>query len=328
MIRVSRRLLIWLGFMLSLAGCATVPSMVPPPEPERRIALSFDDTPRAAGLFLSQEERARRLIAALDEAGVAQAAFFVNPGRIADAPHGETHITAYAAAGHVIANHTANHISLTQNEVAEYIADIDAAEAWLAGRDGYRPWFRYPYLNEGRRDAARRDAIRNALRERGLVNGYVTVDGSDWFYEDNLRAAHAAGHAIDMGALRDLFIESHVEAASFFDDLAVRTLGRSPVHMLLLHEADLTTLFLPELVAALRRDGWTIVTADEAYADPMAQQATTYDTPSAQGTLTEMLAWQAGLPAPRWYARNDLTEARRVFDARVLGVDPQEEEAP
>ena len=71
-----------------------------------------------------------------------------------------------------------------------------------------------------------------------------------------------------------------------------------------------------DLVAALRRAGWTIVTADEAFADPVA--AARPDVPVAQGTLTEALAWERGLPAPRWYARNDTRLADRLFAERVL----------
>ena len=41
-----------------------------PAAAEKRIALTFDDVPRAAGAFLTPEERTRLLISALDRAGV------------------------------------------------------------------------------------------------------------------------------------------------------------------------------------------------------------------------------------------------------------------
>ncbi len=65
----------------------------------------------------------------------------------------------------------------------------------------------------------------------------------------------------------------------------VRTIGRSPMHVMLMHETDLAALFLPDLVAALRARGWEIVTADAAFADPINRLFP--DTPSANGTLTE-----------------------------------------
>jgi hypothetical protein len=150
-----------------------------------------------------------------------------------------------------------------------------------------------------------------------LGNGYATVDGADWNMEALTTAAVKAGKRIDMAALRDLYVETMVEAADYNDALARRTLGRSPAHVIVLHETDLAALFITDLVAGLRKAGWKIVTADEAYADPLGEIMP--DVPSAQGTLTEALAWEKGLPAPRWYERLDPKVADPLFARRVLG---------
>lgn len=285
----------------------------------KRIAFTFDDVPRGAGAFLSQNERAARLITALRKARIRQAAFFVNPGRLVSGDAAATaRLDAYVAAGHVIANHSFSHPSLSDVTADAYLADIDAAEGWLRGRPGYRAWFRYPQLNEGRADIAKRDAVRAGLATRGLRNGYVTIDGYDWALENLTVEAAKAGKPVDRHALRDLYVETHVGAAEYFDGLARATLGRSPVHVLLLHETDLAALYLGDLVRALRRKGWRIATVDEAYADPIAAEASRYDVRSSQGTLTEMLAWQKGLPSPRWYARNDPKVLGDLFSKRVL----------
>ncbi len=305
-----------LAFVLAflLAACASVP------QPQKRIALTFDDIPRDRGAWLNDEERAQRLIASLRQAGVKQAAFFLNPGRIPDKAGAESRIAAYVAAGHVIANHSATHPHLNATTPAAYLADIDAAAAWLKDRPGYRPWFRFPYLDEGQGDLAKRDAVRAGLASRGLSNGYVTVDASDWFYEQAAIDAVRAGKRINRDALRDLYVESHVESAEFSDALARRTLGRSPAHVLLLHETDLAAFWIADLVRALRAKGWTIVTADEAYADPIARVQP--DVPVAQGTLIGALAWQKGLPEPRWYPRNDTKVADELFAQRVIANNP------
>src|SRR5688500_19554140 len=82
-----------------------------PAAAQKRVALSFDDVPRAPGAFMTPDERTTALIAALDRAGVRQAAFFVTTGNL-DQPFGsggEARIAAYARAGHVIANHSHSH---------------------------------------------------------------------------------------------------------------------------------------------------------------------------------------------------------------------------
>lgn len=308
--------------LILLGACSTVDAAQP--GSGKRIALTFDDIPRGPGAFLTQEERTARLIAALKAARVKQAAFFVNPGSLTNPERtgGEARIARYVEAGHVLANHSFSHPALTAVTAEDYLADIDRAEAWLKGRDGRRPWFRFPYLNEGRQDKSKRDAVRAGLHARGLRNGYVTVDASDWHMEQLAIDAKKAGKTIHMDALRDLYVESHVEAAEFYDGLARRTLGRSPAHVLLLHETDLAALWIDDLVAALRRAGWEIVSADEAFADPI--NTAMPDVPSAQGTLTEALAWEKGLPAPRWYERNDTKLATRLFAERVLKEMPSQ----
>jgi peptidoglycan-N-acetylglucosamine deacetylase len=316
-----RRLLVLSGVFLAVAAltCAAAAA-----DDVKRIALTFDDVPRAPGSFYTLEDRTERLIATLEEGGVEQAAFFVTTGNLDRFAGGDERIGRYVAAGHVIANHSHGHTRLSEISAKDYLADIDQARNRLVGREGLRPWFRFPYLDEGRDHADRLDAVRAGLAERKLANGYVTIDGSDWFYDDAVTKAFAEGRAVDMEALGELFVESHLGAAEFFDDLARRTFGRSPVHVMLLHEADVTARFLPDLIAALKDSGWSIATADEAFADPIATLQP--DVPSAQGTLTELAAWERGLPAPRWYERNDERVVQALFDTRVLGIAATSEE--
>ncbi|MEM7701244.1 MAG: polysaccharide deacetylase family protein [Pseudomonadota bacterium] len=306
-------------FLMVLAALMAAPSVAQEPDTTKRIAFTFDDVPRAKGVLFTQDERTQRLIEGLKKAGVEQAAFFLNPKNIPTNKGAEARIAAYIAAGHVIANHTFSHPRLSQVTPAAFLADLDKGAKWFEGREGTRPWFRYPFLDEGRDDKAKRDAVREGLAARGLTNAYVTVDASDWFYEGALETATREGKAIDREALTALFIESHVEAAEFYADLAECAVGRQPAHVMLMHENDLTALTLADLIKTLKTKGWRIITVDEAYADPIAIEATRYDTPSAGGTLIEQIAWQKGLPAPRWYSRNDTRLAEAEFRRRVLG---------
>jgi peptidoglycan/xylan/chitin deacetylase (PgdA/CDA1 family) len=283
---------------------------------EKRIAFSFDDVPRGPGAFLDVGQRPQMLISALKQGGISQAAFFANPGRISGINKGAEAIAAYAAAGHLIANHTNNHIILSSVSAQAFLADVDTAESWLKTRPNHRPWLRFPQLDEGGSDKAKRDAVRAGLRQRGIRNGYVTADGWDWYMESRTLDAKRAGKVMDIAALRDLYIETHVESAEFSDRLARRMFADPPVQMLLLHETDLAALFVDDLAKALRAKGWEIVPADAVYADPVA--AMVPDSDVTNGTWLEMLAWEKKLKGGRWFPRNDVAAARKLFATRVL----------
>jgi peptidoglycan-N-acetylglucosamine deacetylase len=303
-----------------LAGCASVPPQADAaPTNVRRIALTFDDAPRILGPWLSAEERTSRLIASLRSVRAPQAAFFVNPGNLEQpfGAGGEARLSRYVAAGHVLANHSQNHRSLTQLDAEAYLAEIDRAEAWLRGRPGYRPWFRFPYLNEGQRDLARRDAVFAGLAARGIRHGYVTVDASDWQMEQMAIDAVQRGDAIDRDALRDLYVGNHVAAARVYDRVMVQAIGRSPVHVMLLHETDMAAYYVDDLIRALRADGWQIVSADAAFADPLGELAPPR-VAVGQGLLTHQLASTSGVPRPFHYDGIEPGVLTAAFNERVL----------
>jgi peptidoglycan-N-acetylglucosamine deacetylase len=307
--------------LMSLVLLAAVFTVASTAHAQKRIALTFDDVPRDRGAFFAPDERSQKLLAALKQAKVKQAAFFLNPGNLdkPDGQGGEARIMAYVAAGHVIANHSFSHPFLSKTSAADYLADIDKAAAWLKGRKGYRPWFRFPYLDEGAADKVKRDAVRAGLRARGLRNGYVTADGSDWHLEALTVQAVKDGKALDMAALRRLYVGAQMSGVEYHDALARRTLGRSPAHVLLLHETDLAAMFIGDLVAELRLNGWTIISADEAFADPISKAMPDVD--YSWGTLTGSMAWEKRIEpplSPVWMTTGMMTY---LFDKRVIKND-------
>ena len=250
--------------VLFLASCAE--------QPERTIALTFDDAAMGDGSFFTGEERTARLVEALTEADVDGAMFFVTSGNtLSNGESGSERLNAYTDAGHVLANHSHSHPHLSTTEADEYIADVDRAIEFLAGFDGVEPYFRFPFLDEGR-EVGKRDALRDALRERGLINGYVTVDTWDWSLVNLAAQAHAAGVEFDIEDLRDLYVDVITKSTEFYDAMAQETLGRSPHHVLLLHENDLAALFIGDLVAELRERGFRIIPATEAFTDPIVDR--------------------------------------------------------
>ena len=97
-------------------------------------------------------------------------------------------------------------------------------------------------------------------------------------------------------------------------------MGRSPAHVLLLHETDLNALFIVDLVAGLRAAGWTIITMDEAYRDPIARMEP--DTLHLGGGRVSALAAAAGRdPDTLVHPRTNEAELARLFEELVVVRD-------
>jgi peptidoglycan/xylan/chitin deacetylase (PgdA/CDA1 family) len=233
----------------------------------QEIALTFDDAPTRNTVMFTGAERGAKILAALKKHNVKQVAFFVTTSNIS--PEGRTRLKNYVNAGHILANHSHTHRWIHEIGVKAYCQDIATADSILKTFAGYKPWFRFPFLDEGR-TANARDSIRVALQALHLSNGYVTIDDYDWYLNQLLRQALQDKKQIHTEALRTTYIEHVWNSILYYDKIAQNILGRSPKHVLLLHENDLTALFIGDLIEHIRAHGWKIISPEEAYTDPIS----------------------------------------------------------
>ena len=200
----------------------------------------------------------------------------------------------------------------------DYIADLDIAIDRLAELGGVEPYYRYPFLDEGRA-VDKRDRLREALAERDLRNGYVTVDTYDWHLDSLLKIALDAGIEVDMDKVGALYVDVIVSSTEFYDSLAQDTLGRSPHHVLLLHENDLAALFVDDLVKRLREQGFRIIPATVAFDDPIAKREP--DTLFlGQGRIAALAHESGRSPAELISPTEDEEYLRRRFQQEVAAL--------
>ncbi len=254
------------------------------------IALTFDDAPTPGIDTMDGEMRTKSLIRQLREAEVPQALFFVTTEHINKVS--AERLRAYTQAGHWLGNHSHQHISANELSVEAVLEDTRKAKRLLEPFDNVLPLYRFPYLHHGK-DAQSREAIGKGLQELGYSLGYVTVDNYDWYINSLYVEAVKAGKTVDMERLGKLYVDTLWEAIQFYDAIANKALGRSPKHVLLLHENDIAAAFVGDLVRHIRANGWKIISPQEAYMDPISQQSGDLDF-TKQGRVAA-LAHKAGM---------------------------------
>lgn len=232
-----------------------------------------------------------------------------------DEDAGRGRIEAYAKAGHRIANHSHSHIDLNKVGPDQFLADIDKAATTLSRMQGFVPWFRFPFLREGK-TVEDRDKVRAELKRRDLMSGYVTVDTYDWYVDKLFQDGLSAGKKPHFDRLRRLYVKVLSEGVEFYNKIARESLGRSPRHVLLLHENDLAALYISDLIKELRKNGWRIVTPERAYQDPIASQEP--DTLFLGQGRVVALAKLAGHPGPFWKWEDEDTLDRLFSEEKVF----------
>lgn len=251
----------------------------------KQIALSFDDSPNLRNGYLTSDERSAMLLNSLAEHSVEQVAFFSVSYTLNQ--QSSSRLRAYSNAGHIIANHTHSHPNADETELQGYIQEIATAHQALKDFPTFKKWFRFPYLSEGA-DVAKRDGIRQYLHSEGYFNGYVTINTFEWYIESLFLDAIKQGKTVNLKKLEDFFVDTMIEGIEHYDTLSQQVLSRSPKHVLLLHETDVTALFTGALITKLRTNGWEIINIEDAYKDPIADYKFIQSLPFNPGRVGEI----------------------------------------
>lgn len=279
----------------------------------KEIALTFDDAPGEDTGIFKVEERTDELIRKLKLLDVPQAIFFANPCNGGRRKMILRQLAKFRNSGNLIGNHTCTHPRLDKVGFERFALDVDKADALLESLIQGQKVFRFPFFNEGS-DKLTRDQVRNWLKSRGYKNIPSSVENEDPVFSLKLNQAKAAGKKIDYIKVETLFVDHVLAGAEFYEKLAREVLGYSPKHILLLHDKDATVLFLESLIRALRKNGWTIIGAQEAIRDPL-YSLEPQNTHAEYGLLAQVAFEKSGAFAPYY----DFEKLKRELNA-VLGL--------
>jgi peptidoglycan/xylan/chitin deacetylase (PgdA/CDA1 family) len=238
-----------------------------------KIAITIDDFNWSQIPQEGAEQANQRLLDILARHSNLKAAVFVC-GQSVDNDTGRRLVRTWSDAGHLIGNHSYSHLSYNDPRVtfAKFSGDLVRGEKILSDLPGFQKKFRFPYLHEGE-TATKRDEMRAFLAGHGYSNGHVTIDASDWYYDQRLRARLKQNPAADRHAYRDPYLEHLFDRATYYDGLAENITGRGISHTILLHYTLLNSLFLGDVLNMFQDKGWQLVSAQAAYQDPVFSNA-------------------------------------------------------
>ena len=179
-------------------------------------------------------------------------------------------IAEWGKQGHRIGNHSNLHQSLNKDEVTlpNYLNDMQQAHQTFSSLKGFVPRYRFPFLKEGNTQA-KRDGVRQWLSTHHYQPGAVSIDASDWYYNQLFLKYQQANDQESLNKLKQAYIAHLLDRANYYDQLALKTLGRSPQHVLLLHVRAINAAWLDEVIQAFQQQGWNFIDSDTAYQDPV-----------------------------------------------------------
>jgi peptidoglycan-N-acetylglucosamine deacetylase len=252
-------------------------SICPPPEPQAeqsdqpQICITLDDINDLEKPLYSPLKRDSMMRYALRKRQVKAGAFFI--GKYLESDQGKRILNAWDNDGHLILNHTYSHPHYDQDiSFQEFSLDVLKCDYFIKDAKNYKKIFRFPYLEEGD-TPKKRDAMRDFLKKNNYQNGYVSVVTTDWWIAAKIEEVLTEDPEADLSKYKNFYLTNVMESAKFYRLLGQKIQGDLPMkHVLLLHHNLLNALFLGDLIDMLRLNGWKVVSAEEAFNDPIYKQ--------------------------------------------------------
>lgn len=267
----------------------------------RELVIAFEHTLQVS-TSLDAMARSQMLVRNLATAGVPQAMFLIKTRGIDQKDRAR--LALYSAKGHLLVNAGHGHSLVTKSDLYAYEVGILKANRVLKGYSGYKQHVHFSYLHEfGDKNIQR--SLAEFLQERGYrpaFTGMNPMRGVDQYLDQLYQKKISSNRVVNMAALESAYVEFIAQSLAREDAKAFNLLGYSPRQVLVLQENDLAAYFIVALVDHLIEQGWTMIAAERALDDPIANP----------------------IAANRWGANGYLNSITRLPDerlayARVLG---------
>lgn len=173
-----------------------------------------------------------------------------------------------------LGNHTYNHPRYSEVGFPDFVLNIEKAEhiiephAKRYNKD--LKYFRFPYNDLGS-DTASNEMIKAYLESKDYVLTPHTVESSDWMFNFVYRHYLSEGDTLAAKEIAEDYIATTIDYFRYYDSVTVDKYDRPIKHIYLCHDNKLHADYFGELIQAIRDEGYSFITLEEAMQDEIYQ---------------------------------------------------------
>jgi peptidoglycan-N-acetylglucosamine deacetylase len=252
-----------INYWLGLLGCCYCLGL-----DARELVLAFDNTLRPS-TSLDAMARSKMLVRNMANAAVPQAMFLIDAKGVKR--RDEARLKLYSDAGHLLVNAGNDGSLVLKADLYGFEVGILKANHLLQGYKGYKRHVHFAYLQEAA-DSNLQQGLQQFLRNRGYraaYSSFTPMRGADVYLDQLYQLRLRQNRPVDIVQLERLYVEFVVSSLAAVDARDFLLLGYSPRQVLVLQETDLAAYFIAALVERFEQLGWTIVSAEHAFGDPL-----------------------------------------------------------
>ncbi|HEX8494445.1 MAG TPA: M56 family metallopeptidase [Pyrinomonadaceae bacterium] len=185
-------------------------------------------------------------------------------------------------AGLELGNQTYRHISLYNTPLKDYEANV------LNGERVMRPlmkergmqlrYFSYPFLNTGPNPETKA-AFERFLAKHDYQLTPVTIDSMDWLFGQVYDDAQRRGDALTQRRVAAEYVPYMERMLEFYEQLSVDVVGYEVPQVLMLTASPLLAEQMDDMIAMIKRRGYSFITLEQALQDKAYRQPDSYTGP-------------------------------------------------
>ena len=191
-------------------------------------------------------------------------------------------LRAWLDAGMELGNQSYSHPYPYKTPLADFEANV------LRGEQVIRPlmkergrelrYFSYPFLNTGP-DLKTKAAFESFLKEHDYTLTPVTIDSMDWLFGRVYDEAKRRGDQATMQRVAQEYVPYMEKMLEFYEQLSVDVVGYEVPQVMMLTASSLLADQMDNMIAMMKRRGYSFIPLEQALADKAFQQPDTYTGP-------------------------------------------------